>query len=93
MVYVSLLKGETVEHIDCDRDNNSESNLLARYALFQANARKCHKFEVDGKETGVWENPNGREIRARERRVSPPNWYRYRVAKLARESSRWLTQN
>lgn len=48
-----LLPGETCEHIDCVRDNNSESNLLPRFQLFQANARKIHKFVVDGKCTGV----------------------------------------
>jgi hypothetical protein len=48
-----LLPGETVEHIDCNRANQSEPNLLPRYRLFQANARKLHKFVVDGKVTGV----------------------------------------
>jgi hypothetical protein len=55
-----LLPGETCEHIDCDRTNNSADNLLPRYRLFQANARKIHKFEVHGKENGVCKRPDGR---------------------------------
>lgn len=54
-----LLEGETCEHIDCDRTNNSKSNLIPRYGLFQANARKAHKYEVDGKVTGVSRHKDG----------------------------------
>ena len=66
-----LLPKETCEHIDCDRTKNSKSNLLPRYAMFQANARKCHKFQVDGKETGVDECANGRAFRARVQIYTP----------------------
>lgn len=55
-----LRKGETVEHIDCDRDNNRKSNLIPRYRLFQASARKVHKLKVDGKNTGVRKRKDGR---------------------------------
>jgi hypothetical protein len=66
-----LFPKETCEHIDCDRTNNSKSNLLPRYRLFQNNARKCHKFKVDSKETGVSETPDGRAFRARVQIYTP----------------------
>ena len=66
-----LLPGETCEHIDCNRDNNRMSNLLSRYQLFQANARKCHKFQVDGKVTGVYEVKDGRYFEANVRIYTP----------------------
>ena len=66
-----LLPKETCEHIDCDRTNNSKSNLLPRHRLFQANARRCHKFQVDGKEIGVTESHNGKAFRARVQIYTP----------------------
>ena len=66
-----LFSKETCEHIDCDRTNNSKSNLVPRHRLFQSNARRCHKFQVDGRVTGVTEVQNGRAFRACVRIYTP----------------------
>ncbi len=66
-----LRPGETCEHIDCDRNNNSESNLLPRFHLFQANAKKCHKFQDDGKTIGVSEVHGGKAFAATVRVYTP----------------------
>jgi hypothetical protein len=69
-----LLSGEQCEHIDCERDNNSKSNLIPRYVLFQANARKVHKFAVDGKVTGVKPTKKGDGFEARVRLYTPDSY-------------------
>jgi hypothetical protein len=81
-----LFPKETCEHIDCDRTNNSKSNLLPRYSLFQANARKCHKFQVDGKETGVYECHDGRAFRACVRIYTPDD----RSASVSLQKCFWV---
>lgn len=55
-----LFPKETCEHIDCDRTNNRKKNLIPRYRLFQANARKMHKLVSDDKVIGVLERQDGR---------------------------------
>jgi hypothetical protein len=69
-----LLPGEQCEHIDCDRDNNSKPNLIPRYALFQANARKVHKFAVDGKVTRVRPTKDEDGFVARVRLYTPDSY-------------------
>lgn len=83
-----LRKGETVEHIDCDRDNNHKSNLIPRYRLFQANARKVHKLKVDGKHTGVYKRADGRGWFACVRLYTPDGC----VASVEVRKYFWLTQ-
>jgi hypothetical protein len=49
-----LLVGEmTVDHEDCNRDNNCMANLSAKGHLFQVNYKKIQRFPVEGKVVGV----------------------------------------
>jgi hypothetical protein len=71
---IALLPGETCEHIDGDRDSEHASNLIPRFGLFQANARKIHKFVVDGKTTGVTLMHDARCYRASVRMYTPDSY-------------------